>query len=206
LGKPAENTRGIWIHGPAGCGKTSYIHSILEGAEVYWKPVNKWWDGYSAQKIVLIDDVDPGHSKLAHHFKLWLDRYQFPVEYKGGMKQIQPELVIITSQYSIGEVFTDQTTREAIERRCYQHEIRPTATGLLMGLREYIVKIPTLEKRLEKITQSQHGPTSRSQPVLPESVSPVPNSAVCTRSIQSIHIPFKKQALIDFYNVGSESK
>lgn len=57
--KPAvttEKLRGVWIYGPPGTGKTRYVHEKYD--DIYDKGQNKWWDGYTGQKVVLIDDLD----------------------------------------------------------------------------------------------------------------------------------------------------
>lgn len=56
-----EGVRGIWLYGPPGTGKSKQAIDIadkLYGEEPYWKSQNKWWDGYTGQKVVLLDDLD----------------------------------------------------------------------------------------------------------------------------------------------------
>nr|ALC76159.1 RepA [Brachiaria deflexa-associated circular DNA molecule 2]ALC76161.1 RepA [Brachiaria deflexa-associated circular DNA molecule 2] len=49
-GATRDKTRGIWISGPAGCGKTRAVMEMAEN--IYHKnPRNKWWDGYTNQKV-----------------------------------------------------------------------------------------------------------------------------------------------------------
>lgn len=38
-------TRGTWVVGPPGTGKTHYARTHY-GEDVYIKAQNKWWDGY----------------------------------------------------------------------------------------------------------------------------------------------------------------
>jgi hypothetical protein len=106
-----------WIYGPAGAGKSSQVFQRYPGERLYVKDLNQWWDGYVNQEVVLIDDMDPFHRKLAREFKIWGDRYSFPAQTKGGTIVIRPRKIIVTSQYPIDEIWLDDTTRAAIHRR-----------------------------------------------------------------------------------------
>lgn len=45
--KPTESatTRGLWIWGPPGIGKSRYVRDNF--TDIYDKAQNKWWDGYT---------------------------------------------------------------------------------------------------------------------------------------------------------------
>lgn len=104
-----------WYWGPAGTGKTK--RAWQENPGLYVKSINKWWDGYDDQEVVLLDDWDPKHEVLVSHLKLWSDRYPFRAETKGSSLMIRPKKIIITSNYSIDECFQNPQDREAIRRR-----------------------------------------------------------------------------------------
>lgn len=104
-----------WIYGPAGCGKSSTARAENPGA--YLKDLTKWWDNYDDEDVVIIDDVDKYDVKFARWLKIWCDRYQFPAEMKGGSKVIRPGKVVITSQYHPDEIWDDERTQNALNRR-----------------------------------------------------------------------------------------
>ena len=106
----------LWIWGASGCGKSKYVRS--EHPVFYSKGMSKWWDGYNREEVVLLDDFAPEHGKyLGYFLKIWADHYAFNAEVKGGMLNIRPDIVIVTSQYSIEDCFEDAQTIAAITRR-----------------------------------------------------------------------------------------
>lgn len=104
-----------WLVGPPGCGKTS--RAFFENPGAYLKGLNKWWDGYLDQEVVIIDDMDPYHKALAQEFKVWAHHYPFPAETKGGSLCIRPRKIVVTSNYNIDQIWEDEITREAMHRR-----------------------------------------------------------------------------------------
>lgn len=111
-----DECTGMWIHGPSGTGKSTLARSFSDN--YYLKACNKWWDGYQGEDYVIIEDIGPEHACLGHHLKLWCDKWDFIAECKGSSIRIRPPHIIITSQYSIEDIFIDQQTRAALTRRC----------------------------------------------------------------------------------------
>lgn len=111
---------GIWIYGPSGSGKTYHaVHNIGDRRHVYLKNLNKWWDGYDQlrHRIVVVDDMDPYHKAMARDFKVWTQEYEFNAEFKGGYMTIRPQMIVVTSNYRIHEIWDDAVTRSTMERR-----------------------------------------------------------------------------------------
>lgn len=95
-----EEVTGYWYVGEPGTGKS---HAARAEGDYYDKPCNKWWDGYKGEDIVIVDDLDSSH--LGHLLKRWGDKYGFPAETKGGGMHIRPKKIIVTSNYTIDELW-----------------------------------------------------------------------------------------------------
>ena len=132
--KPIENcesTRGIWLHGKSGTGKSTWARAFgIDHGGFFLKQQNKWWDGYKGEKVVIIDDLDTG--TLNHYLKIWGDKWATTGEVKGATINLSYEHLIITSNYSIeqivgrglanGEAF-DNDLYESLARRFKLMEI-----------------------------------------------------------------------------------
>ncbi|GBN01785.1 Replication-associated protein [Araneus ventricosus] len=82
---------GVWITGPPRCGKD---YAVRELGDCFVKSLNKWLDGYTNQRHVLLPDVEPEHGKwLGYFLKIWSDRYPFTAEIKGSSMLIRPDMI-----------------------------------------------------------------------------------------------------------------
>ena len=115
---PRSSLMNYWIFGKTGCGKSSFVRKLFGPGELYWKGMNRWWDGYMGESCVVLDDFEPDHGKfLGYYFKIWCDHYPFNAEVKGGMLHIRPGIVIVTSNFRLEECFSDDIIRSAVRRR-----------------------------------------------------------------------------------------
>lgn len=102
----------IAYYGDAGSGKTRYAYDTY--TDVYKKSVGDWWDGYSGQKVILLDDF---YGWIKYHELLHvLDRYPYHAPVKGGFVWAQWDTVIITSNKPPSEWYSTGLT-PALRRR-----------------------------------------------------------------------------------------
>jgi len=112
-----RDVRVLYIHGPAGCGKTRAIHEAYPDA--FWKPEGQWWDGYEGQPVVVLDDYY-GDLPYAQLLKV-LDRYPLRLPVKGGFAPAEYTTVLITSNAMLDEQYPGilGKKREALYRRIH---------------------------------------------------------------------------------------
>ncbi len=108
-----------WFYGATGTGKTRRAMSLAEeysrenSGRIWISGKSlRWWEGYDAHPIVIIDDFRKDFCTF-HELLRILDRYQYRVENKGGSRQLRAKIIIITSPYS-PEITYD--TREDIQQ------------------------------------------------------------------------------------------
>jgi len=105
-----------WWVGPTGTGKSRTVWELYPNH--YQKSLNKWWDGYVDEDYVVIEEWSPKNEVSGSQLKVWADRYPFPGQIKGGtLQKIRPKKIIVLSNYTIGECFTDPQDREPLYRR-----------------------------------------------------------------------------------------
>jgi len=125
---PDTTERMRWYWGESGTGKSRAARTEFPNA--YLKMCNKWWNGYLDQDVAIIDDIDPSHEVWIGAFlKEWTDHYRFQAETKGGTRVIRPKIIVVTSQYSIEQIFKDPETVTALERRFTMKHFKETLYG-----------------------------------------------------------------------------
>lgn len=104
----------IWIYGPTGSGKTRISNTISEYVgDTYWSGKSlKWWDGYDANDLCIIDDFRKDFCTF-HELLRILDRYPYRIEVKGASRQLLSKMMIITTAYHPETIYN---TREDVEQ------------------------------------------------------------------------------------------
>lgn len=114
-----------WIWGAPGLGKSWAARE--ENPGYYIKSHNKWWLGYKGEEVVILDDLSKTQGYMGEFLKLWADIYPVPTETKGDGMVIRPKKIIVTSNYSIEDIWgDDEVLCEALNRRFkVRHIINP---------------------------------------------------------------------------------
>jgi hypothetical protein len=134
-GRVFSPPRVFWFHGPTGSGKTRAATQESTG-EIYWKmPDNKWWDGYTQQPVVILDDFRGSWFSVCYLLRL-LDGYDFTVEAKGTSLPFNSKTIFITCPHPPEIVFANlkesdegkfqQITRRLTEVRQFGDPIAST--------------------------------------------------------------------------------
>ena len=113
--------KNFWIYGSAGSGKSMLAAKWLPEEFILRKTSNKWFDGYTRKvKLIVIDDLCPNlNDQSARTMKNLADRYKFVVEVKNSTIVISPKdyCLLITTNYTLEEIFPNATDIEPIKRR-----------------------------------------------------------------------------------------
>lgn len=104
----------IFLIGSSGTGKTRWAWENYP--ELYSKPEGNWWDGYTGQNTILLDDYY-GDIPYSQFLKV-LDRYPLNLQIKGGFTPALYTTVIITSNDNYDRWYPQH--EGAITRRIHQ--------------------------------------------------------------------------------------
>lgn len=100
-----EKPRVVWIFGKSGKGKSCYV--FKKHKSVYIKDGTQWWDGYTQQEVILIDDFD-GKWPFRDLLRL-LDRYPYQGQFKGGYVKINSPFIYITCEFPPEHIYNGST-------------------------------------------------------------------------------------------------
>ena len=122
-------TKCLYVWGDTGVGKTQSVKMVLDqlqdmgACSRFYKPigVSKWWNGYDNQDIVVMDDpvLGRGSGDSRQLFLHCINPDDCQVEIKGGMCNFDAKLLIIITNYSVGQFCEcfEEVHRDAIRRR-----------------------------------------------------------------------------------------
>lgn len=127
----------LWVFwGPSGTGKSREANKLWPDA--YWKiGGEKWWDGYTNQETVILDDFKGSFMRLTDYQRL-VDRYPLWVEIKGGSTPMLAKRYVITSNEPpmgwYGEVDKHLTVARRVRDYAtkFGREFNFVADGLIM--------------------------------------------------------------------------
>jgi len=104
----------IFLVGSPGTGKTRWAWDNYP--DLYSKPEGHWWDGYTNQDTILLDDYS-GDINYSQFLKV-LDRYPINLPIKGGFIPANYTTIIITSNKQFTQWYAE--SNNAIARRIHQ--------------------------------------------------------------------------------------
>lgn len=184
-----DSVRGIWLWGAPAAGK-SYSALKSYGTSVYRKSNDQWWQGYSGEKVVVLDDIRyeekwDEQERLAERIAAWTDVYEAQGQVKGSSVHLHHHLFVITANYSMDVMFGQLRQKfpdrfVALTRRML--EIKEFKQSDVVPWEEIKVRYPlaTHDCMCKKCTRERSSPAAP-QPIqldddlfIPQ--SPVPNS------------------------------
>lgn len=111
-----------WRWGLAGTGKTRWVIQKHGANNVYIKDGTSWWDGYSQQDVILIDDFD---NNIPYRTLLRiLDRYRYQGQVKGGYVNINSPFIFITCEHPPSYYWRDNELDQVMRRLTSVLEIK----------------------------------------------------------------------------------
>lgn len=123
ISKPRDYKTNVTVwYGPPGCGKSRAAAEASTGKEVYYKTRGEWWDGYTGQEVVIIDDFY-GWLKYDEMLRI-CDRYPHRVPVKGAFVNFLAKELLITSNAPINEWYKfEKFDATALMRRVNKYMI-----------------------------------------------------------------------------------
>ena len=111
-----------WHYGKTGTSKTWTVFE--KHPNVFMPTTYKWWEGYDAHDVVLIDDFRPDWCSFKQLLQL-LDIYPFRVEAKGNSREAKYTKIFITCSKSPTEIWNGYAGDEDIEQLIRRIEDSP---------------------------------------------------------------------------------
>lgn len=101
-----------FITGKSGFGKTTLAYEqaklmFYKDEDIYTKSEgSKWWQGYDAHKVVILDDFRDSWMPLTEFLSLFSSKPK-TVEVKGGSRQFKPEVIFVTTIKSPRDLYAN---------------------------------------------------------------------------------------------------
>lgn len=105
------NRRCLWIHGLSGIGKSRWVTTNFPLA--YRKNAEEiQFERYKGEKVIVIEDMMPHHRKdWLHPLLMASDIYPYMPKIRYGSVCLTHELLIVTSNYRLDEIFPHDPSR-----------------------------------------------------------------------------------------------
>lgn len=103
-----------WRHGLTGVGKTYGVMSKYDRSDIYIKDSTMWWNNYTQQKVILIDDFD-GKWPFRDLLRL-LDYNAYQGQYKGGYVKINSPYIYITCEFEPSHFWKHNELAQVLRR------------------------------------------------------------------------------------------
>jgi len=115
-GQQWRDVKCFYIAGPTGTGKSSFVYDCFGTGDVYsLASVNPlWFDGYEAQRVLLIDEFEEGFDQKA--LLRILDGHPYRAPIKGGFQQARWSFVFVVGNYWLIDGFTPELQRRFCAR------------------------------------------------------------------------------------------
>jgi hypothetical protein len=111
--KTLERLDNQWFHGPTGSGKSYHAHKKNPGAFIMH---NMSWEGYCAEDVVIIENVEDNDPRLGLFLKIWADHYPFRI-YCETPRVIRPKKIIVTSTRPPERLYSEPHLYEQLNRQ-----------------------------------------------------------------------------------------
>lgn len=112
--KRTWTTKGVWIYGPTGTGKSHYVYEKDPDAYT-WVDDKGWQDGYVGQKTIIIDDF---RGDIPYNILLkMIDKYDFKISRRGRSPMpLLAETIYITSSMHPKDVYHNLAAKDKLEQ------------------------------------------------------------------------------------------